>query len=141
MRCWGRSARTAYGAGLLVLCCPAALSAAPCDQYDPSAPSRSARITLNPSDFVDESREEMRSFIATGSLGNVEAEILSSTPRGIVRSFAAIPRVSRTDPRSGEQLKGIAVAVSLGSGAEPATVTLSLRQVCARYFRNTFLYY
>jgi hypothetical protein len=141
MRRWGRSARAAYGAGLLVLGCPAALSAAPCDQYDPHSPSRSTQITLNSSDFVDESRDQMRSFIATGSLGNVEAAVLSSTPRGIVGSFSAIPQMSRVDRRYGEQLEGIAITVSFRNGAGPATVVVSLRQVCAQYFRNTFLYY
>jgi hypothetical protein len=49
--------------------------------------------------------------------------------------------VSRVSPLYGEQLKGIAVAVSLRGRARPGTVVLSLRQVCAEYFRNTFLYY
>lgn len=138
---WGRSARAACGAGLFILCCPAGPSAAPCDEYDPAGPSRSAQITLTASDFVDESRDEMRSFIATGSIGRVEAAIVSSTPPGIARGVAAVPEVSRFSPQHGEQLKGIAVAVSLGNSARPATVVVNLRQVCARYFRNTFLYY
>jgi len=141
MRGWGRLARAAYGAGLLILCCPAALSAAPCDEYDPTGPSRSAQITLNASDFVDENRDEMRSFIETGSIGSVEVRIVSATPGGIVRSVSAVPRVSRVAPDHGEQLKGIAVTVSLKKSAAPATVVVNLRQVCARYFRNTFLYY
>ncbi len=141
MRRWGRSARTACGAGLLILCWPAALSAAPCDEYDPTGPSRSAQITLNSSDLVDESRDEMRSFIATGSLGKVEARIVSSAPPGIARAVSAVPQVSRFSPGYGEQLKGIAVAVSLRNRPRPATVVVNLRQVCAQYFRNTFLYY
>src|SRR6267378_2216901 len=68
-----RAARAAGVAGLLVLCCPWALSAAPCDEYDPGGPSRSARITLNSGDFVDQRRDEMRSFVATGSIGRVDA--------------------------------------------------------------------
>ncbi len=141
MRRWARSARAAYGAGLLVLCWPAALSAAPCDQYDPYSPSRSAQITLDSSDYVDQSRDEMRSFIETGSLGKVEAAVVSSTPNDIVRSVSAVPKVSRLDPLYGEELKGIAVTVSLRNGAGSAKVVVNLRQVCAQYFRNTFLYY
>ena len=136
-----RGWRAACGAGLLVLCCPWALSAAPCDEYDPAGPSHSARITLNSNDFVDQRRDEMRSFVATGSIGRVDAAIVSSTPPGIVRGVSAIPEVSRMSPLYGEQLKGIAITVSLRSRAGPATVVLNLRQVCAEYFRNTFLYY
>jgi hypothetical protein len=141
MRRWWRSTAAAGGAGLFILCCPAALLAAPCDQYDPAGPTRSAQITLNSSDFVDERRDEMRSFIATGSIGKVDVRVVSSTPGGIVRGVSAIPEVSRFSPYYGEQLKGIAIAVALRSGAQPATVVLNLRQVCAEYFRNTILYY
>ena len=136
-----RSARATCGAGLLLVCCPWALSAAPCDEYDPAGPSRSAQITLNSGDFVDQRRDEMRSFVATGSIGRVDAAIISSTPPGIVRGVSATPEVSRMSPLNGEQLKGIAIAVSLSSRTGPATVVLNLRQVCAEYFRNTFLYY
>jgi len=117
------------------------LSAAPCDEYDPAGSSRSAHITLNPGDFVDDSRDEMRTFIVTGSLGKVTAAVVSSTPPGIVRAVSAVPEVSRFAPGRGEQLKGIAVTVSLKNRAGPATVVVNLRQVCAQYFRNTFLYY
>jgi hypothetical protein len=145
MRRWGRSARrsarAACGAGFFVLCWPAALSAAPCDEHDPAGPSRSAQITLNASDFVDARRDEMRSFIATGSIGKVVVASVSSTPRDSVRGVTAVPEISRFSPLYGEQLKGIAVAVSLRNGAPPTIVTLNLRQVCAEYFRNTFLYY
>jgi hypothetical protein len=138
---WWQSAGAACGSGLLLLCCPAALSAAPCDQYDPAGPARSALITLNSGDFVDERREEIRSFIATGSIGKVDVAVVSSTPGGIVRGVSATPEVSRFSPHYGEQLKGIAIAVALRTGAGPATVVLNLRQVCAEYFRNTVLYY
>jgi hypothetical protein len=125
-----------------MVCCPGALSAASCDQYDPSGPSRSAQIAFNSGDFVDERRDEVRSFRATGSLGRVEVGIVSATPGGIVRGVSATPEVSRYSPLYGEQLKGIVVAVSLRSGAPPAaTVVLRLRQVCAAYFRKTILYY
>ncbi len=140
MRRWWRAA-AACGAGLLVLLCPAALPAAPRDEQDPAGPPRSAQITLGSGDFVDERQDEMRSFIATGSAGNVAVSIVSATPRDIVRSVSAVPAVSRVSANYGEQLKGIAVAVSLRNRAPPATVVLHLRQVCAAYFRNTFLYY
>jgi hypothetical protein len=117
------------------------LSAAPCDQFDPAGPARSAQITLNSSDFVDERRDEMRSFIATGSLGEVAVSVVSSTPGGIVSGVSATPEVSRFSANYGEQLKGIAIAVSLRRGAGPAAVVLNLRQVCAEYFRHTVLYY
>jgi hypothetical protein len=141
MRRWWRSAGVVCGVGLYILCCPGALSAAPCDQFNPTAPARSAQFTLNSGDFVDESRDEMRSFVATGSLGKVDATIVSSTPGNIVRGISAIPEVSRFSPLYGEQLKGIAITVSLRQGAGSATVVLNLRQVCAEYFRHTILYY
>ena len=141
MRRGWRSAGAACATGLLIQCCPALLSAAPCDQFDPAGPARSAQITLNSSDFVDERRDEMRSFVATGSIGKVDVSVRSSTPAGIVRGVSATPEVSRFSPHYGEQLKGIAIAVSLRSGAGPAVVVLNLRQVCAEYFRHTVLYY
>jgi len=141
MRRGWRSAGAACGAGLFILCCPAVLPAAPCDQFDPAGPARSTQITLNSSDFVDERRDEMRSFVATGSLGKVDVSVLSSTPGDIVRGVSATPEVSRFSPLYGEQLKGVAIAVSLRSGAGPAIVVVNLRQVCAEYFRHTVLYY
>jgi hypothetical protein len=141
MRRWWRKAAAACGALLFILGCPGALSAGPCDQFDPAGPVRSTQITLNSGDFVDESRDEMRSFVATGSLGKVEAAVVSSTPGNIVRNVTAVPEVSRFSPLYGEQLKGIAITVSLKGGAGPVTVVLNLRQVCAEYFRRTILYY
>jgi hypothetical protein len=141
MRRWWRSAEAVCSAGLFILCCPSVLSAAPCDQFDPAGPARSAQITLNSGDFVDESGDEMRSFVATGSLGKVDAAVVSSTPGSIVRGVTAVPEVSRFSPLYGEQLKGIAITVSLNGGARPATVVLGLRQVCAEYFHRTILYY
>ena len=145
MRRWWRSARgsarAACGAGLFVLCLPSALSAAPCDEYDPASPSRGAQITLDARDFVDQRHDEMRSFVATGSIGKVAVAIVSSTPRDIVRGVSAVPELSRVSPNYGEQLKGIAIVISLRHRAPPATVVLNLRQACAEYFRNTFLYY
>ena len=141
MRRGWRSAGAACGAGLFLLCCPAMLSAAPCDQFDPTGLARSIQITLNSGDFIDERRDEMRSFIATGSLGKVDVSVRSSTPAGIVRGVSATPEVSRFSPHYGEQLKGIVIAVSLKRGGGPAVVVVQLRQVCAEYFRNTVLYY
>jgi hypothetical protein len=141
MRRGWRSAGMACGAGLLIVCCPTVLSAAPCDQFNPLGPARSAQITLNSSDFVDERRNEMRSFIATGSLGKADISIVSSTPGGIVRGVSATPELSRFSPLFGEQLKGVAITVSLKGGAARAAVVLNLRQVCAEHFRNTILYY
>ncbi len=140
-RGWRSAGAACGGAGLFILCCPAMLSAAPCDQFDPTGPARSTQITLNSGDFVDERRDEMRSFVATGSLGRVDVSVRSSTPAGIVRGVSATPEVSRFSAHYGEQLKGIAIAVSLKSGAGPAVVVLNLRQVCAEYFRHTVLYY
>ena len=141
MRRGWRSAGAACGAALFIICCPAALSAAPCDQFDPAGPARSTQITLNSSDFIDERHDEMRSFIATGSIGKVDVAIVSATPGAIVRGVSAVPEISRFSPLHGEQLKGIAIAVSLRSGARPVSVVLHLRQVCAEYFRHTVLYY
>src|SRR4051812_17797242 len=119
----------------------AALAAAPCDEADPLSPAETTRITLGPADFVDELRDELRTFIATDSLGRVEFAVVSSRPSGILRGVSAIPEVSRVSPNSGEQLKGIAVTVSLARKHRPAVITVQLRQVCAKYFRNSFLYY
>jgi len=80
-------------------------------------------------------------YSATGSLGHVDARLLSSSPRGAVRSFFAGPLVSRYSPHYGEELKGIAVSVTVQAGRRPVSVVIGLRQVCAQYFRNSFLYY
>ena len=131
----------ALGAGLLLFAHCTAGRAATCDEYDPAAPMRSSQITLTSSDTADESRDELRSFVATGSLGRVEVRVVSATPRGIVHDVAAAPQISRFSPLYGERLKGVAIAVRLTGGARGAVVVLGLRQACAQYFRNTFLYY
>ena len=139
-----RRARTAAAAALgalLWLRCGGPAAAAACDEYDPDGPSRSARITLGAGDLMQAGGEEMRSFIATGSVGTVKAEIVSATPPGIVAGFSAAPEISRSSAQDGDGLKGIAVAVQLARGGEAARVVIGLRQVCARYFRETFLYY
>jgi hypothetical protein len=71
MRGWRKSARAALAASLL-LGGPASVLAAQCDEADPSGPAQSTQITLTPNDFVDETRDEMRSFVATDSLGRVD---------------------------------------------------------------------
>ena len=141
MHAWRNSVWAAIGAVVFLLADPAALSAAPCDEYDPAAPARIARVTLTAGDFVSEERDELRSFVATGSLGHVDARLVSSSPRGAVRSFFAGPLVSRYSPHYGEELKGIAVSVAVQPGRRPVSVVIGLRQVCAQYFRNSFLYY
>ncbi len=141
MRHRGRSLCAALGAGLLLLGCAASPAAAACDEYDPAAPINSARITLTAGDAADESGDELRSFVATGSLGRVEARVLSATPSGIVRTVSATPQVSRFSPLYGERLKGVAIVVRLKGRTPRAAVVLDVRQVCAQYFRNTFLYY
>jgi hypothetical protein len=128
-------------AAMALLGCPAALAAAPCDEADPSGPAQSAQIVLTATDFVDETHDELRSFIATDSLGRVDLSVVASRPSGVVRSITAIPQMSRYSPLYGEALKGIAVAVSVARTSRSVSVIVSLRQVCAKYFRNSFLYY
>jgi len=141
MQAWWKSARTGLAA-LALLGWPAgAWAAQPCDEADPFGPADTTRITLSTADFVDEVGDELRTFIATDSLGRVDFAVVSARPGAIVRSISAVPEVSRLSRNYGEELKGIAVTVSLASRRRPATVTVSLRQVCARYFRNSFLYY
>lgn len=141
MRHWrkpGWAAATALALGLGV---PAAAWAAPpCDEYDPYGPARSAQIRLGPADFVDEDGDELRSFIATDSIGRVEVSVAASSG-GAVRSVTAVPEISMFSRYYGEQLKGINVAVSVDPSRRPASVVLNLSQVCAKHFRNTFLYY
>jgi hypothetical protein len=141
MRNWRKSAGAALGVAMLVAACQPAARAASCDENDPASPVNRTRITLGGADFTGEARDELRSFVATGSLGHVDARLLSSVPRGAVRSFFAGPLVSRHSPNYGEELKGIAVSVSVQPGRRPVSVVIGLRQVCAQYFRNSFLYY
>jgi len=135
------NARAGIYAGLLALCLPAVAWGGPCDEYNPRSPARGTRITLSPGDFIDESRDEMRSFVATGSLGAVEAYIITASPPGIAGGLFAVPQLSRFSTEYGEEIKGIALGVRLADGARAGRVVVGLRQVCARYFHNTFLYY
>jgi hypothetical protein len=116
------------------------LAAGQCDDGVDAA-NRTAEITLTAADFFDPDHKEMRTFVETGSLGMVDAVILSSRPRDIVRSLTAVPARSLLSPYFGEDLKGIDVTVMLYEAKVPPVVRLRLRQDCAEYMRNTFLYY
>jgi hypothetical protein len=105
------------------------------------AAARSAEITLTAADFFDLDGEEMRTFVDTGSLGAVDASLVSARPGNVVRSFTAVPARSRLSPYFGEDLKGINVTVSLYKSRSLPVVRLRIRQNCAKYLRNTFLYY
>ena len=105
------------------------------------AAARSAEVTLTAADFFDPYGEEMRTFVDTGSLGAVDASLVSARPRDVVRSFTAVPARSRLSPHFGEDLKGIRVMVSLYKSRISPVVRLRLQQDCAKYLRNTFLYY
>ena len=132
----------AMGATVLLAASPSpSFAAAPCDEFDPAGPARSIVVALTPTDFVDEERDEMRSFVETGSLGRVEASIVSSVPRGVVHGFSAVPEVSRFSPYYAEALKGVAIGVTVQPNRRPVRVVVRLRQVCAKFFRNSFLYY
>jgi hypothetical protein len=102
---------------------------------------RSTVITLGAADFSNPDGTEMRSFVDTGSLGAVDANLVSARPRDVVRSVTAVPARSRLSPYFGEDLKGIAVTVALSKSKVAPVVRLRLRQDCAKYLRNTFLYY
>ena len=111
-----------------------------CADGGSGAAVRSAEITLTAADFSDPYGEEMRTFVDTGSLGAVEASLVSARPRDVVRSFTAVPARSQLSPYFGEDLKGISVTVSLYKSRISPVVRLRLRQDCAKYLRNTFLY-
>ena len=138
---WRQATQATCGAALIFGWCLAAQAAPVCDEYNPAAPAGAARVMLTPNDFTDESRDELRSFLETDSIGRVDIAVISASPRGTVLDFAATPTVSRFSPYYGEELKGIAVAVRVTPGRRPVRVVLDVRQVCAKRFRNTFLYY
>ena len=142
MRGWGKAARTAACAGLLLVGGTAPLAAQPpCDEFNPSAPAYAAQVRLGPGDRIDGHGSDLRSFVATDSLGKVDVVIVASSPRGVVLGVSAVPEISSLSPYHGERLKGISIAVSLAASRRPASVVLRLSQVCAKHFRNTFLYY
>jgi hypothetical protein len=118
-----------------------AVAAEVCSDGRIDAAARSAEITLTAADFFDPDGEEMRTFVDTGSLGAVDASLVSARPGNVVRSFNAVPAKSRLSPYFGEDLKGIDVTVSLYKSRGSPVVRLRLWQNCAKYLRNTFLYY
>jgi hypothetical protein len=139
MRNWRKSAGAALGVAMLVAACQPAARAASCDENDPASPVSTARITLGGADFTGEARDELRSFVATGSLGKVTAAVVAASPSGIVRSVTAVPEIGNSQD-FGEPLEGVDIRVALNRGDRNATVSVSLGQVCARYFRDSFLY-
>jgi hypothetical protein len=112
-----------------------------CDEYNPFAAARVGEVILDASDFADADGTVMLSFIETASIGKVEVEIIRASPARVVRAVSAVPEVSTVSPYFGERLKGIRIAVTLERTRQPVRIVLKLRQVCARHFRNTFLYY
>jgi hypothetical protein len=144
MRRGRRSIVSASGALLGLAALSIGARAAPlCDEYNPYAPARTGEIILDATDFADEDGTEMLSFVETQSLGKVDVEIVRAIPARSIRSVSAVPDISEMSPHHGEQLKGIKVAVSLSKNEtkRPVSIVLKLRQVCAKHFRNTFLYY
>ena len=142
MRRWVRAQAAAVIVTGVLAGWPTALSAAPCDEFNPFGPARTAHITLDGTEILDiDNSDEMLSFVETGSLGRVDVSVLSSMPHGVVRHISAVPHVSRLTREAGEHLKGVELALSLNGAARHARVVLSVRQVCARHFRHTFLHY
>jgi hypothetical protein len=132
--------RAAFFAAVLVVAGSGAAGAQTCDENNPKSPASTTQVTLGASDFTDEAHDVLRSFILTGSLGPVTARLVAVNPPGIVQSLSATALVSHLSPDYDEQLKGIEIRVNLKRHDRSASVTVSLRQVCAQYFRNTFLY-
>jgi hypothetical protein len=112
-----------------------------CDEYDPAGPMGRARLVLTANDFTDGSRDELRTFVENDSIGRVDVLVVSASPPASVVDVTAGPTISRFSPYYGEELKGIAVAVRVAPSGRPMRVVLDLRQVCAKRFRDTFLYY
>jgi len=132
--------RAALFAGVLVVAGPGAARAQTCDENNPASPAQTTQLMLGASDFTDQTHDELRSFVQTGSLGQVTARVVAASPPGIVQSVSATAEVSHLSPDYGEQLKGIDIRVNLKRHDRSTAVSISLRQVCAQYFRNTFLY-
>ena len=118
---------------------PHAADAAGCDENDPNGPVRIGQITLTANDSVDESRAQLRTFVVTGSLGKVDASVVAATPPGVVSGITATPHLSRLTLDYGEQLKGVEIVAALKGGDRSVKVVVRLRQVCAEYFRDSFL--
>lgn len=114
--------------------------AAGCDEDNPLSPKRSTRITLTAADATDESARELRSFVETGSLGKVDISLVRSRRGGSTEHIFATPHLSRVARDYGEALKGIEISAALSRPARGTSITVEVRQVCAQYFRNSFLY-
>jgi hypothetical protein len=140
-RTWVAGGAALLSAGLTAAASAASPGAPRCDEYNPFGPARVGEITLDSTDFADVDGTEILGFIETDSIGRVEVEIVRATPTRIVRAVSAVPGVSAISPYHGERLKGIRIAVALERTRQPVSIVLRLRQVCARHFRNTFLYY
>ncbi|HEY1795026.1 MAG TPA: hypothetical protein VGG57_02790 [Stellaceae bacterium] len=132
--------RAALFAAVVVIAGAGGARAQSCDENNPKSPARTTQVLLGASDFTDEAHDALRSFILTGSLGPVTARVVAASPPGIVQSMNATAEISRLSPNYGEQLKGIDIRVTLKRHDRAASISVSLRQVCAQYFRNTFLY-
>src|SRR5262245_10618714 len=115
----------AFGTFGLALAKPGDAATA-CDEANPLSPAREAQIILSNTDAVDETHRELRSFLLTGSLGRVDASVVS--PRGSAVRLTALPQISRFSPDYGEQLKGIGIVAELGSRNRPARVVVRVRQ-------------
>ncbi|MBV9828156.1 MAG: hypothetical protein JO001_21185 [Alphaproteobacteria bacterium] len=131
----------AASSGMLLLAGSSAALAQSCDEYNPNGPTETAKVVLTHNDSIGPWTGEMRTFVQTGSIGKVDVSAVSARPSGRLRAVSAEPEISRISPRGGEQLKGIAIVVSTYDKRPPARVVVTLRQVCAKYFRDTFLYY
>ncbi len=129
---------TPLAVGVWIVLGAGASAGVPCDYSNPQGPSRSAVIRLTAADYANEDRTLLKSFVETGSLGRVEAAIVS--PPGLVRSLIAAPATSRYSRHQGEQLKGIAIELRLNGARKTPVIRLRLRQVCAVHFRDTVLY-
>lgn len=136
-----RFAPLALALGVVVLAGKVPAAAENACSGDSYRATRAAEITLTAADFFDPYGLEMRTFVETGSLGRVEVEIVSARPHDIVRSISASPGVSRLSPYFGEHLKGINVSVRLYRSRKSPVVRIRLQQACAKYLRDTFLYY
>lgn len=134
------AAMVAGAAVLSALVVTPARAAPDCDEYNPLSPALTGKITVQVDDSLGPASGELRTFVETGSIGKVDITNISASPKGI-GPVSAVPEISRLSPRGGEQLKGIAIAVRVPNHNPRARVVLTLRQVCAQHFRDTFLYY
>lgn len=111
-----------------------------CDEYNPRSPARTARVTLTATDAQDETGKELRAFIETGSLGKVDISMVRSNYRGPVQHILAVPHLSQHSPNYGEELKGVEISADLSRPVRGTRIVVEVRQICAQFFRNSFLY-